>query len=318
MRPPAASRSFWIDDQRLIRLVRFTIALAVIVGIMFGGYYYWDRYVHLGDKSPIELTTDHLEQKVLENPQDAELRVALANVYLKDGMPDQAIVQVQPVVDNYPEADEAVIILGLAYTQLGEVQSAVSYLERFVEIRQQSPMAAADPVLETALYYLGQNYLTQHQIGKAENVLRKALEIDRTDADAIYLLGQVYDLQDKPQLAIDQYHQAVRFVPDFSEAYQAMGVSYTAMGENDYANYALGAEAFSLKNYSQALEYLLSSVEALPDFAPALTMLGLTYEQLGDLDLASEYLGRALEYDPGSYLAEHALGRVMATLGTNK
>jgi Tfp pilus assembly protein PilF len=47
-------------------------------------------------------------------------------------------------------------------------------------------------------------------------------------------------------------------------------------------------------------------------------MLGLTYEQLGDLDLASEYLGRALEYDPGSYLAEHALGRVMATLGTNK
>jgi len=274
--------------------------------------------VHLGDKSPIELATAHLEQKVLENPQDAELRVALANIYLKDGMPDQAIVQVQPVVENYPEADEAVMILGLAYTQLGEVQSAVSYLERFVEVRQQSPMAAADPVLETALYYLGQNYLSQNQTGKAESVLQKALEIDRTDADAIYLLGQVYDLQDKPQQAIEQYHQAVRFVPDFTEAYQAMGVSYTAMGEYDYANYALGAEAFSLKNYPKALEYLLSSVEALPDFAPALTMLGLTYEQLGDLDLASEYLRSALENDPGSYLAEHALGRVMASLGANR
>lgn len=318
MRQQGAFGNLWLDDRRILRLVILTFALAVIVGISFGGYYYWDRYIHLGDKSPTVLAAEHLQQQVRENPQDPELRVALASLYLKDSMPKQAIDQAGQVLGKYPDHQEALLIQGMSYTQLGEAQYAVESLEKFINLRRNSPMADTDPVLEAALYYLGQNYLILEQPAKAENVLLQALGIERTDADAMYLLGQAYAQQNKPQLAIEQYLNAVRFVPDFSEAYHAMAESYSLMEKNDHANYALGAEALSLGDYAKAHEYLLASVEALPDFAPAYLALGLTYEQIGELDKARESLNRSLMLDPDSYMAEHALGRIKAVLETGK
>lgn len=307
-----------MDDQRIMRLVLLTFVLVVVIGIAFGGYYYWDRYIHLGDRSPTDLAAEHLLQQVRENPQDIELRVTLASVYLKDGLHKQAIDQAAQVIEKYPDHQEALLVLGLSYTQLGEVQSAVGTLEKFTDMRRSAPMSDTDPVLEAALYYLGQNYLILEQPAKAESVLLEALRIERTDADAMYLLGQAYAQQNRHQLAIEQYHNATRFVPDFAEVYHAMAASYSMMEEDDYTSYALGAEAFSLGDYAKAYEVLLASIESLPDFAPAHWVLGLTYEKIGDLEKAQEYLIRSLELDPGSYVAEHALGRIEAALETGK
>ena len=117
----------------------------------------------------------------------------------------------------------------------------------------------------------------------------------------MYLLGQAYAQQNKSELAIEQYHNAVRFVPDFSEAYHAMGESYLVLGMVDHANYAHGAEAFSLGDNVKALDYLLVSVEGLPDFAPSQLALGLTYEEIGDLEVANNHLKRSLELDTGTW-----------------
>jgi len=318
MRQQGVFRTLWLDDRRLMRLVLLTFALVIIVGVSFGGYYYWDRYVHLGDQSPFDLAEQHLLQQVRENPQDPGLRVALANLYFKDGLHELAIEQAHQVLEQYPDDGDALLILGMSYTQLGQVQTAVGYLENFVDLRRSSAMLDSDLVLEAALYYLGQNYLTQNQPSLAEIVLREALEIERTDADAMYLLGQAYAQQNKSELAIEQYHNAVRFVPDFSEAYHAMGESYLVLGKFDHANYALGAEAFSLGDNAKALEYLLGSIEGLPDFAPSQLALGLTYESIGDLEMANNHLKRSLELDPSSYVAEHALGRIKAVLENGK
>ena len=318
MRQLGGIGNLWLDDRRILRLVLLTFALVIVVGISFGAYYYWDRYVHLGDQSPVDLAEQHLQQQVRENPQDPGLRVALASLYFKDGKTEQAIDQAHQVLEKYPEDGDALLILGLSYTQLGEVLSAVGYLEEFADLHRSSPMKDTDLVLETALYYLGQNYLAQNQPLMAEMVLREALGIERTDADAIYLLGQAYAQQNKPELAIEQYHNAVRFVPDFAEAYHAMAESYFNLGKHDYANYALGAQAYSLGDNDKALEYLLVSVEGSPDFAPSQLTLGLTYEKIGDLEKAKGHVTRSFELDPSSYVAEHALGRIKAVLETGK
>jgi tetratricopeptide (TPR) repeat protein len=313
-----AFRKFWMNDQRIMRLVLLTFALVIVLGIVFGAYYYWDRYIHLGDKSPTDLAAEHLLQQVRENPQDPDLRVTLAGVYLKDGLPQQAIDQAAQVLEQYPDHQEALLVVGLSYSQLGEMQPAVAALEKFSDMRRNAPMSAADPVLEAALYFLGQNYLILEEPNKAEIVLLEALEIERTDADAMYLLGQAYAQQNKHQLAIKQYLNAARFVPDFTEAYQAMAASYSKTGEHDYTNYALGAQAFSLGDYAEAQEVLSVSIESLPNFAPAYWALGLTYEKMGDWEKAQKYLIRSLELDPGSYVAEHALGRIEAAIETGK
>ena len=103
-------RNLRIEDQHLLRLALLTLALVILVAISFGSYYYWDRYIHLGDKSPAVLAAEHLQQQVRDNPQDPELRISLASMYLKDGLPKQAIDQVNQVLERYPDHQEAFII----------------------------------------------------------------------------------------------------------------------------------------------------------------------------------------------------------------
>ena len=44
------------------RVIWIVLAVLVAVVTLFGGYYYWDRYVHLGDKSPLELDVERMEE----------------------------------------------------------------------------------------------------------------------------------------------------------------------------------------------------------------------------------------------------------------
>jgi tetratricopeptide (TPR) repeat protein len=74
-------------------------------------------------------------------------------------------------------------------------------------------------------------------------------------------------------------------------------------------------QAFSLKDYDIARTNLEEAVARLPEFASAYIGLGLTYEQLGDLESAQAILQRALELDPGNLTITQALGRIETTTG---
>lgn len=302
------------DSRQLTRLVWLTLAAVIIVVLAFGGYYYWDRYVFLGDESPIEQGVAELEQVVRENPQDPDARVALAQYYMQNGGYSEAVDQAKQVLQAYPENDSALFILGTSYIKSEQAEAAIEPLEQFVAIRQESSMANIDTILETALYYLGESFVQLEQPDKAIEALLDALEIDSTDADAMYQLGLAYIQNGQYEMAVDQFANAVRFVPDFTEAYQGMIVSYTSLSQPSYVAYARGMEAFSLQDYEVALTHLESTSTSLPGFAPAALGLGLTYEQLGDLEAAEASLMRALEADSNNFMANHALSRVQLSL----
>ena len=302
-------KNFWNEDL-INKLVILSFVALVMVGLAFGGYYYWDRYVHLGDRSPLELGVETLEEMVRENPQDPDARIALAQYYFDNGAYNRAIEQVEQVLAAYPENDNALFILGISRVQLGQPEDALAPLEQFVAIRSESPNANFDTVLETALYYMGVSYLNLERTDEAIQSLEDALVIGTSDADAMYMLGLAYARKGEHELAIEQYSNAVRFVPDFTEAYQGMIESYSALGQPDHEAFARGMKAFSLQDYDTARKYLESAVGGLPDFAPVYLGLGLVYEQQGDYPAAQENLERVLALDTNNYMANHALGRI--------
>ncbi len=302
------------DSRQLSRLVKLALAAVLILIVVFSGYYYWDRYIHLGDKSPLDIGVEHLEEMVRENPEDPEARIALAQYYYEYGVYDKAIEQSQQVRSAYPDNDSALFILGMSYIQAGQTEAAFEPLEQFAASRQESPMAQSDTTLETVLYFLGQAYVQTNQPDKAVTVLVKALEINHTDADAMYQLGLAYATNGRHDLAVQQYQNAVRFVPDFTEAYAGMAESYKAQGMQGHVTYASGMEAFAQKDYESARAYLESAVANLPDFAPAYLGLGLVQEQLGNLQEAQANLEHVLELEPGDFMANHAIGRIQLTL----
>ncbi len=307
----------WLNDPR--RLKQAAILLAGLVGVVFlafAGFYVWDRYVRLGDQSVIERQIATLEAAIREDPQDPARRVALAEYYLGKGMYSQAVDQAEQVLRAYPENQGALLVAGIAYNQMGQYDKVLEPLEKFVELRKDSPMAKTDMALETAYYFLGESYLEVGQPEKAVPALEGALAIERTDADALYKLGQAHLALNQPDQAVEALQRAVRLVPDFAEAYAALIEAYTALGQTDYVTYARGMQAYARQDYVTARTHLEQATQALSDFAPAWVGLGLTYEQLGQIEPAMQAIEHALQLDPNDLLAQQAYGRLHTVLQT--
>jgi len=302
------------DTRTLTRLFWALLVTVIGVALAFGGFYYWDRYVHLNDTTPYDQEIETLQAEVKIHPDAPEPRLALAETYLRNQRYSEAILQASQVLQAYPESDRALLVLGLANSFSGEFESGVTFLERFNGIHRGLSTAEIDPVLEMALYYLGDDYLKIGRQDDAITVLSEAVLISPSDADALYMLGKAHQQLGKHEQALAYFQHAVRFVPDFVEAYGGMMDSYTALSQPDYADYAQGMKLFSQKDYPQARDLLSATLERLPDFAPAYTGLGLIYEQLGDLQSAKTVLERAVGMDSHDFIASNALQRVTVAL----
>jgi len=307
------ARRFLSDNRSLHRLIWLVLAMLLILTVAFAGYYYWDRYIHFGDKSPIEMSTAHLEEQVRNDPSDPDARLALAEFYLQNEEFNGALEQAQQVLSAFPDHPGALLIFGVANTLAGNAQAAVEPLEKFAALRRDDPMAGVDKNLEAAFYYLGYNYNSLNQTSKSIPVLEEALAIEPSDADVMFQMGIAFVAEGRHEEAIIQFREATRFVPDFAEAYNKMAESYMAMNMPVYATYAHGMEAFSNKSYNQAARLLEQAAEQLTDFAPLYLGLGLTYEQLGDLQLAQTNIKRALAIEPHNFYANIIFERLQST-----
>lgn len=305
-----------MQDQRLIgtrtlqRVAWLVLAALIAVVATFAGYYIWDRYMHAGEKSPTELNIELLEESVHQDPRDPDVRLMLAESYLRSGRYAAALEQAEQVSSLYPDNPSALLIAGICHVRMDQPRAALDPLHRFVEMRQDQPIAHSDIILETAYYYLGESYLALEQPAEAIPLLEAALRIRPTDADALYQAGMAYQASDQPQTALERYHAAVRLVPDFVEAYQGMAEIYAELDQPDHENYALGMVAFSRQDYREAARYLEKAVDALPDFAPAHLGVGLAYERLGELEDALPPIRQALELNPHDFATQQAIGRI--------
>ena len=209
----------WLD-----RALWIVTALLIVATAGFAGFYYWDRY-HPRGESLLDRETQHLERMIRENPENPALRVAIAQRYFVQGMLDLAIQQAQEALKLDSASEEALILLGKAYTLKGEIEQAITHYTKVVELNQDNEFAGINRRLETAYYELGELYLQRGDLARAQEAFASALAIDRTDADARYGLGLAYQRAGEHAKAVEQFREATRFVPNFTEAYQGMATS---------------------------------------------------------------------------------------------
>ena len=306
------------STRNLRRAIIVVGVLLILLLIAFIGYYYWDRFAPRGSPSPIEVALSEAEQAVQDDPQNPDLRLALARLYFENRMYDQALDQAQQLLQVEPENQEALLIAGMSNVRLEQPAAAIPPLLKVIDARKDSPTAKSDMMLEMVYYFVGESYNKTGQYQEAIPQLEAALAIMPTDADAQYQLGLAYQGVGQQEEALAHFHEAVRFVPDFTEAYQSMVESYKALHRPGYAEYAQGMLAFTEKDYRTAEAHLLEAVDTLPEFVPALLGLGLTYEKMGNLTAAQDILQKAVDIDPHDLATRQALGRVQASLEARK
>lgn len=106
-------------------------------------------------------------------------------------------------------------------------------------------------------------------LNKAEEKVKKGLEIDPKDAPAHGLYGDVFDAMNKKEKALLEYRQAVKLAPKNGVFWVKLAMAQEKTGYDDIA----------IWSYKQALEIN-------PNDDVALYFLGVLYEKLGKLDEA--------------------------------
>ncbi|WP_339079829.1 type IV pilus biogenesis/stability protein PilW [Pseudomonas sp. TMP9] len=130
-----------------------------------------------------------------------------------------------------------------------------------------------------AYVQLGIGYLQQGQTERAKVPLKKALDLDSSDADAHAALALVFQIEMEPKLADEHFRKAIS---------QRRG---DARLLNNY-----GSFLYEQKRYKEALErYTEAAQDSLyPERSRVFENLGLTSQQLQQREQAKAYFERSL------------------------
>ena len=142
--------------------------------------------------------------------------------------------------------------LGVISDKLKDWRSSVSYLKLILEI---------DPQHAHALNYLGYTYAVHEvELGEAERMILKALEILPGNGFIIDSLGWVYYKQGKFEQAVRELRRALELAPDDGIIWEHLGDALVAHGLPDEAR-AIYVKALSLNPDSQELPGKLDELQ---------------------------------------------------------
>jgi tetratricopeptide (TPR) repeat protein len=306
-------KRYFSNTSQLQRIIIGLAVVLVVAVVSFGSYYYYDRYYRPQPKEA-EAAVEKAMQAVRNDPKSTAARLKLSETYMLNHRWDDAILQANQVLKVEPENQSALLVIGVSSVNNGKPADAVDPLTKFVNARKDESMPGLDRQLQSAAYYLGDSYLQLGKPKEAVTPLEQAVNWSTTDADAMYKLGVAYVGVKEYEKAVNMFHGATTFVPDFLEAYSEMSKAYAALNKPALVDYANGMMAYSKKDYAAARDLLLKSAQAKADFAPTFAGLGRTYEALNDLPNAKGAYEAALKIDMNNFTASNGLERIEALL----
>ena len=167
-------------------------------------------------------------------------------------------------------------------------------------------------------------------------VLRSfARRIDPTDAGAHNNLGVLYYNKGLYEEAVGAFMRALELDPRMLVAQRNLEIAYLNSGAADHriahlreqlANnptdrdiaWEIGRTSALLGRHEDAIQAFAALLEHHPDDLPSLIQLALSVKEVGDIEIAQQWLERALEVDPNSSLVHFYLGEISYNRGLLK
>jgi tetratricopeptide (TPR) repeat protein len=234
-----------------------------------------------------------------------QLMGAYLSVRVKDSLGTEKFMRHSlDIADSIPDVPLAV---GSIYMQNGNFESALQLFKRYEE---KYNTEVRFPL------YIGHSYVQLNDYQNALNSYYKALAINDNQLDAWTQLGLIYDrtkqydscdISYEKALSIDRtnalvnnnyaYSLSVRD-KDIERALEMIKVAiYKDPNNSSYLD-TYGWILYKLKNYSQALDYTLMSMQFGEAGAEVYEHLGYIYMELGDKNKAKESWERSLKLEP--------------------
>lgn len=258
---------------------------------------------------PFLAVVEDLEDKVRDDPQNVDLRISVAEAYLKAGRAEDALRQYDEALSLNPERQDALYGLGLTYRDLGQNDQAAAAFQTIIEASKDDPDGAMGRRVQGAHFYLGLTLREAARYDDAINELRLALGMNRSDADTLFELGKTFAMAGHTEDAIDAFDITLAFVPDYREAYVELEKVATTAGDEPRASFAR-AMLLVLDGTEDDAIPQLQQVAENAESARYWWGLGYALEQAKDDAGAIAAYRRSVEINPGELLAAESLRRL--------
>jgi tetratricopeptide (TPR) repeat protein len=254
-----------------------------------------------------DLAQNALLKAIELNANNNEAYDLLFVVYSRANNSSEALKSLSATLAKRPQDPRALLLSGLIYDQLKDVNNARAAYEKVLSVTPDSV-----PALNNLAYIYAEKL---NDLNKAAELAQKARSLAPTDAAVLDTLGWILYRQGKYQEAVDTLGQSAARTPDTAEIQFHLGMANYMMGRSDAARTALETALASKGNFpgkDEAQHYLAilqSKVEASaadleaalkqqPNDPLGLLRLGEAYEREGAADKAAEAYERALRANP--------------------
>ena len=229
---------------------------------------------------------------------------------------DTSYLQVELPLGNFIDA---YFKLGELYHQQGNVDTAVRYFKRALELNpaladrfivqgqrafdEKNYQDAIEPLNihlllfpedVSATYLLGQSYESSGDTDSAITFYERTLTLDLQRPDVLFKIVHIHRGREAHQLAVDTLKRLIEIAPETTEAHYLLALSH-----------------LSLKQPNDALPAFLETIRLRPDDVAAHYHAAILFEQQGEIDNAIVHYEKTIALD--TTLIESDIGRNLQT-----
>ena len=267
-----------------------------------------------------------LQQLASEHPDSKGISRELGIVYYKKSDYVQAAHSLHQAIQEDPQDNEAIQLLGLSYYLSGKPSEAIPYLEK---VQTWYPRANVD-----ASYILGQCYIQTKDYPHARQAFAKMFDLPPDSAGSYLLTARMLFRQEFEPVAVEYAQKAVSLDPKLPLAHSLLGEIHLfqsqvqeaisdfqqelAIDPGNAGTYYKLADAYSrVQKFDDAERLLQRSIWLDPTSTGPYILMGKVLEKKGEPELAVRALQRATSMDPNNSITHHLLGQAYRDLGNN-
>ncbi|MBE0503678.1 MAG: tetratricopeptide repeat protein [Desulfuromonadales bacterium] len=259
---------------------------------------------------------EQLRRSVEAIPENLNLRYYLGSALLEDGFFPEAIVELRKAYPAYVDSTEMNYTLAIAFYQVGDLDSALLYLEQAEDL---GALLQPETYSVVNLHYkIGLKHLERASFQEAERAFLKVLQLGAGRLQIHRTLGDLYNRMGDPDRSLAEFERYYHLSPEDDEVEKFLYNSYLNRGldllnageaaqagvlfdkalaintENSRAAYFKGYLAYQQEDYSRAARILLPLLPLLSEEARS-NSLSLLYNCALELSKSDATLQEALD-----------------------
>lgn len=268
-----------------------------------------------------------LERARKEGVTDVQLSAYLADAYRQAGRYDQAIEEINGVIEEFPGSEEYIFIRGRIYFDRGDYETAREDLNKAYEL---------NPRFHDAYFYVGRTAFEEGDYANAKRIFRHVLDYQPQTGEYHFYMGRTFEAEDNLTQALESYRKATAVDESYGEKNPTIYIrrgrilsklGYTRDGKRDVvkalelaphlveARLAMGESDFQERNYKAAIDHFNEALSKNAENPDAQYRLGMSYIYEGKRTEGARHLQLAIRYGYSNPDIYRTLGYLYKELG---